>query len=486
MERVPLVQITDATVLSNGRHLFARTSWSIHAGEHWAIVGPNGSGKTTLAKALWDAASVVEGSISWPLAGARAVRHVTFEDRARRIARYSRYLQGRYESIEDGNAPTAAQELAAACATAAPGGFLNRSRILRSLGLDPVMDREVSRLSNGEACKLLLAEALLARPRLLVLEEPMQGLDRRSRCRLSRLLARAARAGMTIVVVTSRGCDVPRFIGRVLRVRAGEIVSGGPRTRARQPAAATPAAAPAVSSAQAPARAGPQPRPAIVELRNVTVRHGAAIVLRGVNWRIREGESWALVGPNGSGKTTLLSLVLADNPQAYANDVRLFGHPRGDGQSIWEVKAMVGHVSPEAQALLDGRLSVRQTVLDGPGGEAALRQLPALGLAGSEERSVASLSDGEKRLVLIARAMAENPRGNLRLLVLDEPCQGLDEEHRRAVLAAVEHLGRQGSVSLVYVTHEPREIPACVTRLLALRRGRAVRRPILLLRLFGA
>ncbi len=83
--------------------------------------------------------------------------------------------------------------------------------------------------------------------------------------------------------------------------------------------------------------------------------------------------------------------------------------------------------------------------------------------------------------MLIARAMAGTPR----LLVLDEPCQGLDEEHRQAVLAAVEALGRRGTVSLVYVTHEPREIPACVTRCLALRAGRAARWPLSLLRLLG-
>jgi molybdate transport system ATP-binding protein len=133
MDSLPLVTLTDATLLSEGRRVFPHTSWSIFPGEHWAILGPNGSGKSTLAKALWDGVPVVEGRLSWPLAeavpageptaalslptdssAASCVRHVSFDDQARRIARYSSYLQGRYESLEDDRAPTVSQALAAA------------------------------------------------------------------------------------------------------------------------------------------------------------------------------------------------------------------------------------------------------------------------------------------------------------------------------------------------------------------------------------
>jgi molybdate transport system ATP-binding protein len=494
VDALPLVQITGAAVLHNGQRIFPRTSWSILPGEHWAVIGPNGSGKTTLARALWDAVPVVDGAISWPAAGPGAVGHATFDDSARRIARYSLYLQGRYESLEDGSAPTARHELDSACAKAARAalrpGAPTRARVLRVLGLRRVLDREVSRLSNGETRKLLLAEAILARPRLLVLEEPLQGLDARSRRRLSRLLAGQARLGMTFVFVCCREADVPRFVRHILRVKDAAVAA----REIRGPAFAAARRAIVPEPAAAPGTAGPASRPVprrktgpvIVDLRKVTVRLGTVTILDRVSWRIREGESWALVGPNGSGKTTLLSLILADHPQAYANDVRVFGRRRGDGQGIWEIKAQVGHVSPEAQALEPGDLTVREAVLPGlevgPGvparsaaaRDAALGWIARLGLAGSEQRTVGSLSDGEKRLVLLARSLAASPR----LLVLDEPCQGLDEEHRRTVLSAVDALGRQETMSLVYVTHEPAEIPACVTRVLALRAGRAARRPL--------
>jgi len=214
----------------------------------------------------------------------------------------------------------------------------------------------------------------------------------------------------------------------------------------------------------------------------VTVRLADVTVLDRVSWRIREGESWALTGPNGSGKTTLLSLIVGDHPQAYANDVRLFGHRRGDGQSIWEIRERIGHVSPELQALFPGSVSVAEAILsgffDGLGAltsgstdqrEAVQRWGAVLGLSGVTDRPFASLSDGQKRLVLLARAMVKRPR----LLVLDEPCQGLDEEHRALILAAIEDLGRSRALAIVYVTHDPREIPSCVDHHLALRRGRA-------------
>ena len=82
----------------------------------------------------------------------------------------------------------------------------------------------------------------------------------------------------------------------------------------------------------------------LVRLRDVTVRYGQSTILEGIDWTVRAGESWALLGPNGSGKTALLSLILGDNPQAYSNEVVVFGRRRGNGESIWEIKRRIGSV----------------------------------------------------------------------------------------------------------------------------------------------
>jgi molybdate transport system ATP-binding protein len=220
---------------------------------------------------------------------------------------------------------------------------------------------------------------------------------------------------------------------------------------------------------------------AIVELRDVTVTYDGTRVLDGISWTVREGESWALVGPNGSGKTTLLSLILADNPQAYANDVRLFGHRRGDGISIWEIRELLGHVSPEAQIHADPSATVLEGICAGFADGARLRHVPTepelerargwareLGLGSRLGEPLRTLSDGERRLVLLARALAKAPR----LLVLDEPCQGLDEEHASRVLRAVDELCREKALTVILVTHDPREIPPSVRRVLRLDAGR--------------
>ena len=85
----------------------------------------------------------------------------------------------------------------------------------------------------------------------------------------------------------------------------------------------------------------------VVDIKNIVTRLPELRFTAPVNWRIDEGQQWAVVGPNGAGKSTLLSLVYADNPQSYANTLYLFDRKRGSGESIWDIKKRIGYVSPE-------------------------------------------------------------------------------------------------------------------------------------------
>jgi molybdate transport system ATP-binding protein len=221
---------------------------------------------------------------------------------------------------------------------------------------------------------------------------------------------------------------------------------------------------------------------AVVELRSVTVRYGDAIILDRVNLTVRKGEHWALLGPNGAGKSTLLSLLLADNPQAYANHVCLFGRQRGSGESIWEIKARIGWVAPELLAHYPPSWPCLDVVLSGFHASMGLfrgctgqemergRQvLSTLGLESEANQPLQELSQGTQRLVLLARALVADPE----LLILDEPCQGLDARHARLVTSAVDRLASEGRASVIYVTHHEEEIPACITHVLRLAAGRA-------------
>ncbi len=86
---------------------------------------------------------------------------------------------------------------------------------------------------------------------------------------------------------------------------------------------------------------------------NVTIKYGEKVILNNINWEVKKGECWSISGPNGAGKSTLLSLVTADNPQAYANELYLFDKRRGSGESIWDIKRRIGFVSPELHLYFD-------------------------------------------------------------------------------------------------------------------------------------
>jgi molybdate transport system ATP-binding protein len=202
------------------------------------------------------------------------------------------------------------------------------------------------------------------------------------------------------------------------------------------------------------------------------------------SWTVESGQHWAVCGPNGSGKSTLLSLVVGDHPQAYANFVSVFGKLRGGGGSVRETRAGVGLVSAELQLRYRKEITAIEVVMSGffdsiglyrrasPDQQAAAGAwLDSLGLRALAGKTFNHLSQGEQRMVLLARAMVKPPR----LLVLDEPCQGLDAGNRRRVLDAVERIVAAGSTTVLFVSHHAEEIPAGIRHHLVL--IRAGRRP---------
>ena len=186
-----------------------------------------------------------------------------------------------------------------------------------------------------------------------------------------------------------------------------------------------------------------------------------------------------LFGPNGSGKSALLSLICADNPQAYACDMSLFGKRRGTGESIWDIKARIGYMSPELHRSFREDYPVARIVAGGVRAEAFLYGHPGeeeyrkagfwmdmFGIRDMAERSYQRISDGEQRMVLLARAFARDPE----LLILDEPMHGLDDINRRRVQDIIETFcGRKGK-TLVMVSHYEDDFPPCIDHRLTLKR----------------
>ena len=220
----------------------------------------------------------------------------------------------------------------------------------------------------------------------------------------------------------------------------------------------------------------------LVDMRDVSVKYGDTLVLDNINWRVRQNENWAIVGPSGSGKTTLLSLIAGDNPQAYANEIYLFGKKRGSGESIWDIKEHIGMVSSEIQTLYRKEITACDVVasgifdtiglyrnLDSTHKEKVNKWIEFFSISHLASDIFNHLSFGERRMVLLARSMVKSPE----LLILDEPCQGLDQENRRLFVRLIEMIGRDTDTNLLYVTHYQDELPSCIDHVLTLKKPEA-------------
>ncbi len=482
----PIVELADASVLAGERLVFRRTNWVLRPGEHWALVGPNGSGKTLFASALAGGVPVVRGALR---VSEGTVEHVSFEQQkalagdapaaARWFSLEEEEARPAYEYLSQNNIEERNPfEVVTRSRASARAFARHQQQVVRLLGVTSLLSQPLLSLSNGEMRKLLLARALLRRPRLLILDDPFAGLDHDFRCHLKAILEKLIRRRRVhLLLIATHPDELPRGITHWLRVDRCRVVGQGPFVRRSMREVFPNITAPGRRRLSGRKRGHGEE---LVRLNAVTVRYGRRVIVRNVNWVIRRGESWALLGPNGSGKSTLLSVIIGDNPQAYSNDVRVFGHRRGDGESVWEWKQQIGWVAPELHLHFPETTTCLDTILSGFDDTygcfrrptprqrmAARRWLRRLGLSASAQQAFGSLSAGWQRMTLLARALVKSPA----LLVLDEPCEGLDAEHRARFVQTVE--GLLDHTTAIFVTHRRDEIPAGIDRVLRLMDGAA-------------
>ena len=505
----------DRVAIRDGERLaFPGTRWTWRRGEQWAILGPNGSGKTLLALALCGKAPVVRGEIRYGFDASPENDFALLSPHVQRemILRESSFYQSRWHGSLGEGGRTVAQFLSQAGVeeinpfdVGARRGETRefrhrREQFVRWLGVAPLLRRKLIHLSNGEQRKTLLVHTLLRAPRLLVLDDPFGGLDTATRRRLHGVIARLMRGGLPSLVITSRPDEIPPETTHLLLVKNRRVVAQGAKVAmlkhplARQLAAAAVAGLKSVVSDNRSSTGknsdirrersvhSTSVGKLLIELNHVTIRRGSRRILDDVTWTVRRGGHWALLGPNGSGKTTLLSLIQGDNPQAYALDLRLFGARPHSTQTLWHTRQKIGWLSPELHQHYPTAWSCLDVVCSGffnsiglhqhctPRQRAAARRwLREFGLADNAGAAFGELSLGDQRMVLLARAAVKKPR----LLILDEPCQGLDTAHRRAVLDTVDRVVAQTGATLIFVTHHAKEMPRCVSRVLRLKAGRA-------------
>jgi molybdate transport system ATP-binding protein len=329
----------------------------------------------------------------------------------------------------------------------------------------------------------MLAAALLKNPLLLLLDNPMTGLDIQTRGEVNQMLKDIAASGVIVIIATSP-FEIPDVITHIAVLDHGKIKQTISKADF-QPKLFADNKAGKIDRGELQSlldTTGPAYTD-IIKMTGVNIRYGENQVLKNVDWNVKVGERWALLGPNGAGKSTLLSLINGDNPQAYANDIVLFDRKRGSGESIWDIKKKIGFVSPELHQYFPTDNSCLQVIESGyydtlglfrpsskEKAERALRWMKALEIENYSRTLLKNIPASAQRLCLLARALIKNPD----LLIFDEPCQGMDTHQQQHFKTLVDAICTLSNVTLIYVTHYQHELPDSVTKVLRLDKGSVV------------
>ena len=475
--------------------LFRNLNWKIKSDEHWAVIGPNASGKTALLKAIYGLLPVVKGELIYHFlfdkeSPQEEIAYVTF-DSQRRVLGMEAFYQERWNPSLNEDKTTVSDYLEEkdvkrvsrfhVVETYAGKDFQKRRyRVVRLLGIQKLLTKKVVELSNGERRKVTLARALLKEPKLLILDNPLAGLDADFKNKFIKILENLINEKMHLIVALTNRDLIPKGITHVLALNDFKVAQKTTRKEFMNVAYRKRSSAISNMSPRSKKLKGGS-RESVVEMKNVNVSYNYHPILQNIDWIVKKGQKWALLGPNGAGKTTLLSLILSDNPQVYANEVKIFGRRRGEGESIWQMKRQIGWVSPELQLYYPREASVVDVACSGwfdsiglfekctgEKRKVAIKWLKKFDLDRRASNLFSRLSEGEQRLALLARAMVKDPQ----LLILDEPCQGLDASHKDRFLSAVDAVCSNGDKTLIYVTHRRDEFPRCITHVLKLESGR--------------
>ena len=480
-----IISLSNVSVKIQGCTLLSGITWRLKRGEHWAFIGGNGAGKSTLLR-------LIRGEL-WPAPGGPGKRLYKFDSHTqespigikRRIALVSSELQDAYhrnqwnmsgrEVVYTGffdsawlhQDPTEEQKTAA-------------EQLLCKMKLDNLGGKDFLAMSQGEARKILIARALVAQPSVLALDEPCNGLDISSRRKLLHMVEEIAETGIPVLYATHRVEELIPSITHVLTMDHGKIIEQGEKECVL--AGERLHYAFEQDTTELPPRSGRRNKKGgfLIKIRHADVFIKHKKILHDISWTMHKAEHWAIIGRNGAGKSTLLKLIAGDLYPALGGEVHRLG--RKNVGSIWDLRKRIGIVSPELQRDYAYDVKGIDAVLSGfyssvglycaatsKQRETALYWIDFFHLQHLSEKLLTEMSYGEQRKILIARAMVHSPD----LLIVDEPCSGLDSASRAGFLSFIAKAAGSG-VALLMATHHLDEIISLITHIMVVDNGRII------------
>ena len=519
-----IIEVKGGVVRHPQMRMGAPIDFELLAGEQLAIVGDNGSGKTRLVDVLTGKCALMPmQEVKYDFVPSRAkmvsdnIKYLTFKD-SYGTTEGVYYYQQRWNQNDIEDTPLVRDLLAESFRMAEEGltrktvfdKFLVRDEtpeqeaarlqqeaedkrmmhqelekvrkhLYEIFHLEQLLDKHIILLSSGELRKFQLTKTLLTNPRVLIMDNPFIGLDVTARGQLAEFLTLLTKeTNVSVVLVLSKTDDIPGFITHVVPVKELKVGKKMTLREFQESQVPVPARMLTEEKERAILEMGGESsddiatggrEETVIEFRNVSIRYGERTILKDLNLKVKQGEHWALNGENGAGKSTLLSIVCADNPQSYANDIVLFGHQRGKGESIWDIKKHIGYISPEMHRAYMKDIPAIDIVASGLSDVSGLYKKPKpeqrevcefwmdiFGVKQYADTTFLKLSSGEQRLVLLARAFVKDPS----LLILDEPLHGLDLKNRRLVKDIIEVFCRRKNKTMLMVTHYREEYPKSI------------------------
>ena len=454
-----------------GSYAIRNLNWQVKQGEHWVLLGKNGSGKSALTATLIGQAVCESGKRD------STIKHVEIvsSDAQKQL------LNQELVREQEDEAPSLVRDILYSASAAAGADNVDSfdadsfdldlcQQLIEAFDFERLLSRHFRDLSTGETRKLLLIKALSAKPALIVLDEPFEGLDAHSVTKLRDILDALSsdeRTDISFILVLNRLDHIPAFVTHYGYVNNGQLQHTLANPAEEQITDLLKLLHIGTTSLSIPKAEHSQVDKAftgevLVNLQNAKVAYGGEAVFKNLNWTIKKHQHWQLTGRNGSGKTCLLNLITGDNPQCYNNDIKVFGYQRGNGESIWQIKQHIGYISNALHMDYRVGASALHTVISGffdsiglyqpPTDEQkniAMQWLQLLGLDNKQSTPFTQFSYGDQRMLLIARAMVKHPT----LLILDEPCLGLDEANRLRVLMLIEKICEASESTVIYVNH---------------------------------